>query len=67
MSATAKHLEGMRLLQRYESKTLVKTQYVKIHNNANINVTKANSISMNMRQGHEPFKPAENTISFGNL
>jgi hypothetical protein len=67
MSATAKHLEGMRLLQRYESKTLVKTQYVKIHNNANINVTKANLISMNMRQGHEPFKSAENTISFGNL
>jgi len=51
----------MRLLQRYESKTLVEAQYAKIHNSANINATKATSISMNMRQGRELFKSAENT------
>jgi hypothetical protein len=61
MSITAKHLDGMRRLQRYESKSLIKTHYANIHNGAGINSTKTTSISMNMRQGRELFKSAEHT------
>lgn len=61
MAITSKHLDGMRLLQRYESKSLIKTHYANIHNGAVINTTKSTSISMNMRQGRELFKSAENT------
>lgn len=61
MSITAKHLVGMRLLQRYESKSLIKTHYANIHKGAEIKTTKATSISMNMRQGRELFKSAEST------
>lgn len=61
MGIASKHLDGVRKLQRYESKTLIKAQYSKIHSGAGLNTTNATSIAMNMRQGRELFKSAEST------
>lgn len=61
MNSANKYQEGMRLLQRYESKDLIKSRYANIHNSASINAAKTTSIAMNMRQGRELLSSAENT------
>lgn len=60
MDGNSRHDEGIKELRRYESRTLVKAEHIRITGRS-ANTTKATAITMSMRQARELFESAKNT------